>query len=73
MSDEPTQQLLSPVLRWFLFVMILANIAGSIGRLRAIAIGSLGGVIGYGAMLAAPSWEWMILAISLNLIPYSTA
>ena len=90
--------LLTPLMRWFLLAMVLANIAGtmtnlllpiyltrlgasitqvgmvftitsmvilvlqiaggwvsdSIGRLRAIAIGSIGGVLGFLAMLAAP-------------------
>jgi MFS family permease len=107
--------LLSPLMRWFLFAMILANIASnmiqmlmpiyltklgatvgqvgmvftltsvvililqnmggwisdSIGRLRAIAIGSVGGIIGFIAMLVAPSWQWMLLAISINQIPYA--
>jgi MFS family permease len=100
---------------WFLFAMILANIAGSmtnllmplyltdlgasvgqvglvftltsvvilllqilggwisdsIGRLRAIAIGSVGGVLGFLFMLLAPSWQWMLLALSVNQIPYA--
>ena len=109
------QSLLTPLMRWFLFAMILANIAGtmtnilmpiyltelgasvgqvglvftltsivilvlqimggwisdSIGRLRAIAIGSVGGVLGFLFMLLAPSWQWMLLAISVNQIPYA--
>lgn len=92
--------LITPLIGWFLFAIILANIAGSmtnilmpiyltelgasvgqvglvftltsvvilvlqilggwisdsIGRLRAIAIGSLGGVLGFVFMLLAPSW-----------------
>lgn len=107
--------LLTPLMRWFLFAMILANIAGtmtnllmpiyltelgasvgqvglvftltsvvilvlqimggwisdSIGRLRAIAIGSLGGVLGFLFMLLAPSWQWMLLALSVTQIPYA--
>ena len=107
--------LLTPLMRWFLFAMILANIAGtmsnmlmpiyltelgasvgqvglvftltsvvililqimggwisdSIGRLRAIAIGSLGGVLGFLFMLWAPSWQWMLLALSVTQIPYA--
>lgn len=107
--------LLTPLMRWFLFAMILANIAAgmvtmlmpiyltklgatvgqvglvftltsvvilvlqiaggwisdSIGRLRAIAIGSVGGVLGFAAMLLAPSWPWMLLALALNQIPYA--
>jgi MFS family permease len=46
-------------------------ISDSIGRLRAIAIGSLGGVVGFAAMLLAPSWEWMLLALAINQIPYA--
>jgi MFS family permease len=107
--------LLTPLMRWFLLAMILANIAGSmtnilmpvyltelgasvgqvgmvftltsvvilvlqilggwisdsIGRLRAIAIGSLGGVLGFLFMLLAPSWQWMLLALSVTQIPYA--
>ena len=107
--------LLTPLMRWFLFAMILANIAGSmtnllmpiyltelgasvqqvglvftltsvvvlllqimggwisdsIGRLRAIAIGSIGGVLGFILILVAPTWQWMLLAISVNQIPYA--
>ena len=107
--------LLTPLMRWFMFAMVLANIGGSmytillpiyltklgasvvqvglvftlssvvilvlqifggwvsdsIGRLRAIAIGSIGGVIGFGLMLLANSWETMLLAISVSQIPYA--
>lgn len=114
MSESKTP-LLTPLMRWFLFAMILANIAGnmtnilmpiyltklgasvgqvglvftltsvvilvlqilggwisdSIGRLRAIAIGSLGGVLGFLAMLLAPSWPWMLLALAVYQLPYA--
>ena len=107
--------LLSPVLRWFMFAMVLANIASnlgvaliplyldklgasiteigfvftalsvvslilqvfggwisdSIGRLKAIAFGSVGGVISFFLIVAAPSWEWLILALAVNRIPYA--
>lgn len=107
--------LLSPLMRWFLFAMILANIAGtmtdllmpiyltelgasvaqvglvftissavvlvlqimggwisdSIGRLRAIAIGSIGGVLGFIFLLLAPTWQWVLLALAVNRIPYA--
>jgi MFS family permease len=46
-------------------------ISDSIGRLRAIAIGSLGGVTGFVAMFLAPSWPWMLLALSISQIPYA--
>jgi len=109
------RKLLTPLMRWFMFAMVLANIAGSmytillpiyltelgasvvqvglvftltsvvililqifggwisdsIGRLRAIAIGSVGGVIGFGLMLLANSWETMLIAISVSQIPYA--
>ena len=113
MIDKPP--LLTPIMRWFMFAMVLANIAGtmynillpiyltelgasvvqvglvftlssvvililqifggwisdSIGRLRAIAIGSVGGVIGFTFMLLANSWETMLIAISVTQIPYA--
>lgn len=115
MIDQNRQPLLTPLMRWFLFAMVLANISAgmygillpnyltelgasvtqvglvftltsvvifilqifggwlsdSIGRLRAIAIGSIGGVIGHLALLLAPSWQWMLLAISINQIPFA--
>lgn len=115
MKEPKILALLTPIMRWFLFAMVLANIAGSmfpmllsiyltdlgasvaqvglvftlssvaslvlqvlggwisdsIGRLRAIAIGSIGGVIGYTAMLLAPTWEWMLAAMALSQIPYA--
>ena len=115
MTQNEKQPLLSPIMRWFMFAMVIANIAGSmfpmlmpiyltelgasvtqvglvftlssvaililqlfggwvsdsIGRLRAIAIGSVGGVIGFTAMLLAPSWPWMLAAISISQIPYA--
>ncbi len=109
------QPLLTPLMRWFMFATVLANIAGSmfdillpiyltelgasvgqvglvftlasvvililqifggwlsdsIGRLRAIAIGSVGGVIGFALMLLANSWETMLFAISVSQIPFA--
>jgi len=56
-------------------ILILQIIGGwvsdSIGRLRAIAIGSVGGVIGFALMLMANSWETMLFAISVSQIPYA--
>jgi MFS family permease len=109
------EPLLSPVLRWFMSAMILANISGnmttmliplylaekgasvteiglvftilgvvilvfqvfggwvsdSIGRLKAIAIGSVGGVLGSFLLVLAPSWQWLILAMVVYQIPYA--
>jgi MFS family permease len=46
-------------------------ISDSIGRLRAIAIGSVGGVIGFILILLANSWQMMLIAISVSQIPYA--
>lgn len=115
MNNQQKQPLLSPLMRWFLFAMILANIASSmsvmlipiyltelgasvaqvglvftltsvvilvlqifggwisdsIGRLKAIAFGSIGGIIGFTAILLAPTWQWMLVALSIYQIPYA--
>lgn len=109
------QPILTPIMRWFMLAMVLANIGGmmtpllmplyltelgaeitdvglvftltsaaililqvfggwvsdSIGRLRAVAIGSIGGTLGYLAMFLAPTWQWMILALAIYQIPYA--
>lgn len=46
-------------------------LSDSIGRLRAIAIGSIGGILGFSAMLFAGTWQWMLFAITINQIPYA--
>jgi MFS family permease len=113
MTSDEKQPLITPVLRWFLFTMVLANIASSmfsmliplyltelgasigqvglvftivstvililqivggwisdsIGRLKSIAIGSIGGIVGYVAILLAPSWEWMVMALIIGRFP----
>ena len=114
MKTHPKKEpLLSPVLRWFMFAMVLANISSnmgmmliplyldemgasiteigfiftilsivslvlqvfggwisdSIGRLKAIAIGSVGGVFGGFLLVLAPTWQWLILALVVNRIP----
>lgn len=115
MTPSSKPPLLPPILRWFMFAMVLANISSSmygmllplyindlgatigqvglvftvtsvfmlglqilggyisdsIGRLRAIAIGSIGGIIGNVAILLAPTWQWMIAALVVNMIPYA--
>ena len=107
--------LLTPLMRWFMLAMVLANIAGlmspmlmpiyltelgasigqvglvftltsvvilvlqimggwisdSIGRLRAIAIGSVGGILGFVALLLAPSWQWMLVALAIYQFPFA--
>jgi MFS family permease len=37
-------------------------LSDSIGRLQAIAIGSVAGVLGYFVYVFAPSWEWLLIA-----------
>jgi MFS family permease len=115
MTTGQKQPLLTPLLSWFLFAMILANIASSmsqmlipiyltelgasvvqvglvftltsvvslvlqifggwisdsIGRLKAIAIGSVGGILGFVAILLAPSWQWMVLALAIYQFPFA--
>jgi MFS family permease len=43
-------------------------VSDSIGRLRAIAIGSIGGTFAYVALFLAPSWEWLLLAAAMMAI-----
>ncbi|MBS3751263.1 MAG: MFS transporter [Anaerolineales bacterium] len=46
-------------------------VSDSIGRLRSIAIGSLGGIIGLSGMAMAPTWQWMLVAHTVTMIPYA--
>lgn len=39
-------------------------LSDSIGRLQAVAIGSLAGVASYVVLLIAPSWQWLLLAMA---------
>ena len=43
-------------------------VSDRIGRLRAMAIGSLIGVVGNVSMLLAPDWKWLLAAESLSAI-----
>lgn len=114
-TESKKPPLLTPILRWFMLAMVLANIAGSmspllmpiyltqlgasvtqvglvytltsiailalqvmggwisdsIGRLRTIAIGSIGGIIGFIALLMAPTWQWMIVALMIYQFPFA--
>ncbi len=42
-----------------------------IGRLQAIAIGSLAGVLGYVVYIFAPSWEWLLIATATGAMATS--
>lgn len=43
-------------------------LSDSIGRLRAIALGSIAGMLGYLALILAPSWQWLLLATAFLAI-----
>jgi MFS family permease len=113
--NQKSTSLINTSLRWFLFAMILANIAGqmaysmlslylidlgasvgqvglvftvaslvpmvlqifggwfsdTVGRLRAIAIGSSFAVFGYLLFFISPSWQWVMLGLSVEYISNS--
>jgi len=115
METTEKQPLLTPLMKWFMFAMVLANVASamypmlmpiyltelgasitqvgliftltsvvvlilqifggwvsdSIGRLRSIAIGSVGGIFGFVAVLLAPTWQWMLAALCVLQFPYA--
>jgi len=115
METTKPKPLLSPLMQWFMFAMVLANIASSmypmlmpiyltelgasitqvgliftltsvvililqifggwvsdsIGRLKSIAIGSVGGIFGFIAVLLAPTWQWMLAALCVLQFPYA--
>ena len=49
-----------------LFQVFGGWLSDSIGRLQAIAIGSVGGVLAYGFYIFAPSWAWLLPASVLS-------
>lgn len=44
-------------------------ISDSIGRLKAIAIGSVGGVVGALLLVWAPTWQWLLVAMAVSQFP----
>jgi len=44
-------------------------VSDSIGRLKAVAIGSFGGVIGVLAVALAPTWQWLVAAMIISQFP----
>jgi MFS family permease len=46
-------------------------LSDAIGRLQAIAIGSVAGVAGYGVYLLAPSWQWLLIATATGAMASS--
>ena len=43
-------------------------ISDTLGRLRAIAIGSVVGIFTYVALIAAPTWQWLLVASAFQAI-----
>ncbi len=43
-------------------------VSDSVGRLRAVAFGSLAGIFTYAALILAPSWQWLLLSSAFGAI-----
>ena len=55
-----------------LFLQILGGwVSDSLGRLRAIAIGSVFGVLGYIPLVLADTWEWLLLSYAVGAVARS--
>jgi len=54
-----------------LFQILGGWLSDSIGRLQAIAIGSLAGVAGYVAYLLAPSWQWLLITTATGAMAHA--
>ena len=55
-----------------LFLQILGGwVSDSLGRLRAIAIGSVFGVLGYIPLVLADKWQWLLLATAVGAVARS--
>ncbi len=54
-----------------LFQIFGGWLSDSIGRLQAIAIGSVAGVLGYSVYLFAPSWQWLLIATATGAMASS--
>lgn len=46
-------------------------LSDSVGRLQAIALGSLAGVVSYLVFLVAPSWQWLLIAVAAGAMASS--
>ena len=46
-------------------------VSDNYGRLRAVAIGSIGGVVGHVVIAFAFSWEWVLIGLSIGSIARS--
>jgi len=49
-----------------LFQIFGGWLSDSIGRLQAIAIGSLAGVVGFAVYVLAPAWQWLLIALATD-------
>jgi MFS family permease len=46
-------------------------VSDSLGRLRAIAIGSVASLFAYAALFLAPTWQWVLLSAAFSAITFS--
>jgi len=46
-------------------------ISDMLGRLRSIAFGSLAGILGYIGLIAAPSWQWVLVGTGFSAVTRS--
>jgi MFS transporter, DHA1 family, multidrug resistance protein len=55
-----------------LMLQILGGwVSDTLGRLRAIAIGSVFGVIGFIPLILADTWEWLLLSVAIGAVARS--
>ena len=58
-----------------IFPLVLQILGGwisdSLGRLRSMALGSLAGLLSYGGLLLAPTWQWVLLSEGLSAMTRS--
>ena len=54
-----------------LFQVFCGWLSEPVGRLQAIAIGSLAGVAGYVVYILAPTWQWLLLATATGAMATS--
>jgi MFS family permease len=54
-----------------LFQVFGGWLSDAIGRLQAVAIGSLAGVVGYAVYILAPSWHWLLIATATGAMASS--
>lgn len=54
-----------------LFQVFGGWLSDAIGRLQAVAIGSLAGVAGYAIYILAPSWHWLLIATATGAMATS--